>query len=204
VIESYPLAWPPGWPRTPYHQRKAGRDQFRRVNGTWTIAEARDELSREVRALGGKSVVISSNFALRRDGLLMASARKPDDESIALYFVRAGKPLAMACDRYHDAVGNLRSLSLAIEAMRQLERHGGGTMMDRAFEGFAALPAPGSKPWWEILTVAPTATAAEINAAFRRLAAERHPDRNGGSDAMMAELNLARAAGLKAAGGPDV
>ncbi|MFC5423687.1 J domain-containing protein [Bosea eneae] len=204
MIEAYPLAWPPGWPRTPYHQRKAGRDQFRRSTGPWTIADARDELSREVRALGGKSVVISSNFALRRDGLLMASARKPDDESIALYFVRAGKPLAMACDRYHDAVGNLRSLALAIEAMRQLERHGGGTMVDRAFEGFAALPAPGTKPWWEILAVKPTASTAEINTAFRRLAAERHPDRNGGSGAMMAELNVARDAGLKAAGGPDV
>jgi len=203
TIEAYPLSWPSGWPRTPYHQRKSGRDQFRRNAGPWSIAEARDELVREIRAMRGTNCVISSNFALRRDGGLLASGRKPDDESIAIYFTRAGKPLAMACDRYHDAIGNLRSLALAIEAMRQLERHGGGTMMDRAFEGFAALPAPGRTPWWQVLGLSESATASEINVAYRKLAAERHPDR-GGSEAMMADLNVARDAGLRAQEAPHV
>ena len=50
----------------------------------------------------------------------------------------------MACDRFDNAAANMRSLGLAIEAMRQLERHGVGTMMERAFTGFVALPAPES------------------------------------------------------------
>lgn len=195
--EAFPLQWPSGWPRTPYHQRKNGRDQFRRADGPWSIGAARDALLREIQMLGGRHPVISSNFALRRDGMMAAAKRLPDDESIAIYFTRSGKPIAMACDRYHDAVGNLRSLALAIEAMRQLERHGGGTMMDRAFEGFAALPAPGKTPWWRILGVAENASRSEITAAYRRLAAERHPDR-GGSEDMMADLNVARDSGLAA------
>lgn len=196
-IEAYPLSWPLGWPRVAYHQRKNGRDQFRRSDGPWTMGAARDALLREVQMLGGKSAVLSSNFALRRDGVMAAARRAPDDEGIAIYFVLKGRQVAMACDRYHDAIGNLRSLALAIDAMRQLERHGGGTMMDRAFEGFAALPAPGRTPWWQVLGISERATATEIKNAYRRLAAERHPDR-GGSEAMMADLNVARDAGLRA------
>lgn len=42
-----------------------------------------------------------------------------------------------------------------------------------------------------LLQVSPTASAEEIRAAYRRLAAEMHPDR-GGSDARLAALNAAR------------
>lgn len=70
-------------------------------------------------------------------------------------------------------------------------------MMDRAFSGFAAITGPGAKEWWQILGVTATATVEQINAAYRALARERHPD-SGGSDAMMADLNTARDAGLKA------
>lgn len=201
-VEAYPLQWPAGWPRTAHAAKKDGRNEFKRPSEkgwreAWTLADARDALLSSVQMMGGRNVVISSNFPLRRDGMLSGSGRAPDDEAIALYFVLKGKPMAMACDRYHYAVGNLRSLALAIDAMRQLERHGGGTMMDRAFEGFLAIAAPGKTPWWQVLGIAATATKDEINAAFRRLAAERHPDRQGGSDAMMADLNVARDAGLK-------
>ena len=48
----------------------------------------------------------------------------------------------MAMDRFTSVAGNLRSLTLAIEAMRQLNRHGGGTMMERAFAGFVAIAPP--------------------------------------------------------------
>ena len=52
--------------------------------------------------------------------------------------------------------------------------------------------------WWRVLGVVEGASAAEIQTAYRKLAPQRHPNRSG-SEAMMAELNAARDAGLKAA-----
>lgn len=54
-------------------------------------------------------------------------------------------------------------------------------------------------PWWQALAVQLTATAEEIEAAFRRLARERHPDA-GGSHDLMVDLNRGRAEGLKERG----
>jgi DnaJ-class molecular chaperone len=73
--------------------------------------------------------------------------------------------------------------------MGQLERHGGGAMMDRAFAGFGALPSP--KSCWEILGVSKSASLDDISRTYRSRAKEAHPD-NGGSNSVMAELNKAR------------
>jgi hypothetical protein len=40
---------------------------------------------------------------------------------------------------------NMRSLALAIEGMRQVERHGGGFMLERAFTCFLAIAPPTGK-----------------------------------------------------------
>ncbi|EQD57691.1 heat shock protein DnaJ [mine drainage metagenome] len=77
--------------------------------------------------------------------------------------------------------------------MRAIERHGGAEILDRAFTGFVALPAP--EQWWQVLGVAENATGGEIDAAYRRLAALHHPDR-GGDSAQMARINAARDQGL--------
>ena len=99
----------------------------------------------------------------------------------------------MAVDRFDSDAANLRSIGLAIAAMRTLERHGGSAMMDRAFAGFAALPAPRSS--WHVLGIEEGADEEEIERAFRTKAKECHPDR-GGSDEAMAELSSARADAL--------
>ena len=77
--------------------------------------------------------------------------------------------------------------------MRSIERHGGAAILDRAFTGFAALPAPaaGKRDWWTVLELPSTASQAEIRDAFNRLARVHHPDR-GGSDERMAEIIRAR------------
>ena len=205
---AYPLQWPEGWPRTPAHQRQDSKSRFKRTgrwnasqSKFWTFAEARDALGEELDRLGARSVVLSTNYELRLDGQPSAKAGNPDDRGIAVYFMFKGRQMVMACDMHIRAEENMRSLALAIEAMRQLERHGGGVMMERAFEGFAALPAPGaahSQQWWIVLQVEQTATEAEIQSAFRRRAAELHPDKPGGSAAAMSELNVARDQALKA------
>lgn len=204
MTTAYPLAWPEGWPRTPHARMRDGRSDFGRVvqesGRTWkakrplTFVEARDGLLASARKVGATGVTISSNFVLNTYGLPRGDRRRPDDQGVALYFTLGGRPMAMARDAYQRAEENMRSLGLALEAMAQLERHGGGVMVEKAFSGFVALPAP--KRWWEVLQVEPDADADAIAAAFRRLAAKAHPDA-GGSQAAMAELNAARDAAKK-------
>ena len=207
MTEVYPLQWPAGWPRTPAHKREDSRHRFSRMNvggragrEPWSFVAARDALYDELGRLARGAIVMSTNFPPSRHGVPTEGRRRPDDQGVAVYFQLAGKPTVMACDMHERAEENMRSLTLAIEAMRALERHGGGTMMNRAFEGFAQIEAPGAKHWSSILGVPATATADEIQTAFRKLAPSRHPDA-GGSEAMMAELNVARDAGLKATAG---
>lgn len=197
MIEAYPLSWPPGWPLTPEADRRDGRHQFRRPTASapfWTFPAARDALINELRMLGAKDVVISSNFRASALGPVEGS-RRPRDQAIAVYFNLDREPRVMARDSYTRAEENFRSLTLAIEAMRQLDRHGGNVMMKRAFQGFAALPAP--RAWYTVLGVSPTASAEDIERAHRKLARTAHPDA-GGSNAAMAELNAARDEGLRA------
>jgi hypothetical protein len=92
-------------------------------------------------------------------------------------------------------------MALALEAMRALERHGGGTMAGKAFDGFSALPPPaGSKPkrpWWEVLRYPAEQdereylSAPEVEARYRTMAKKLHPDA-GGTDDEMIELTAAR------------
>lgn len=206
MTEAYPLQWPIGWPRTALEDRERGY-KFRQTGGGGygrglvTFAVARDKLYQELERLGAQSVIISTNHKPDIRGMPIESKRKVDDDGVAIYFRLKGRDMAMACDRYDGAAANMRSLGLAIEGMRQLERHGGGTMVERAFTGFAALPAPENyKKWWDVLECAPTASQTVIESQYHHFARIRHPDK-GGSEAAMAELNAAREAGLAASRG---
>lgn len=201
MTEAYPLTWPHGWPRTPLDQRERGY-QFKQASsaGSWgrglvTFAVARDKLYTELERLGARSVIVSTNHQPDKYGIPKESSRKVQDDGVAIYFQLNGKPMAMACDRFDNAAANMRSLGLGIEAMRQLARHGGGQMMERAFTGFAALPAPSApvRHWSAVLDVSSMATADDILAAYRRMAKKCHPDAHGGSHERMAELNEALA-----------
>jgi hypothetical protein len=209
MTEAYPLAWPDGWPRTPAAEQKSSHT-FKRQQDTgrgfrmgepWTFAAARDALYEELfKHTGGRPFVLSSDFVLNSRGEPAGSRGRPADQGIAVYFRRGGRDYVMACDRYDKAEGNMRSLTLALEAMRQLERHGGGTMTERAFQGFVALPPP--KSCWEVLGLTSGATAADVQAAWRRRIGDVHPDQ-GGSQAAAAELNAARDDALRRLAGPN-
>ncbi len=205
-ITAYPLAWPQGWPRTPESKRVRGysfKQATTRFDSTGAVRTdrtlvttdvARRKLRDELRRLGATDVILSTNLPLRQDGEPRSDASRfrMDDSGVAVYFTLKRRKLVMAQDAYDGVAANLRSLGLAIEALRQMERHGGGTMMERAFTGFAALPPPGDeKPWWKVLGLPPNATAAMINSAHRSLVSIHHPDR-GGSAERMAEINAAR------------
>src|SRR5262249_55066351 len=98
--------------------------------------------------------------------------------------------LVMARDAFTSVAGNLRTLALAIDGLRQPERHGGSFMFEKAFTSFLAIAAPDSKkPWRQVFGVRPD-WRGDIKQLYREKARERHSDL-GGSDTLMAELNNA-------------
>lgn len=136
------------------------------------------------------AVIISTNIPLRKDGLPFTNAKEPADPGVAVYFQRKGKKLCFACDKYDRVWKNMRAIQKTIEAMRGIERWGSSDMLDRAFTGFASLPAPGKREWWVVLGLNGTESTDQIKARFRELAKIHHPD-NGGSADTFAEINNA-------------
>lgn len=190
--QNYPLAWPDGWPRTP--------DRKRRNNSPFqtTFTRARDDLNRELQRLGATGVVISSWLAVRNDGLPYAdqARRRIPDPGVAVYFTLRGKQMVMARDAFASVHDNLRSIGLGIKHMRGLERHGGATMMERAFEGFTAMGNPDNP--LTTLGLEPGATRQQIKDRYRDLAHTHHPDRGGKTDDF-ARFTAARDAALERA-----
>lgn len=195
TVEAYPLSWPAGKPRTPWH--KIERSRFEPGNRPQEVANVIAELGR----LGARNVVVSTNLRLRNDGLPYARDRAPDDQGVAVYFDYAGGQKCFACDRWRTIEENLRAIYKSIEAIRGLERWGSKSFVDAAFTGFSALPAPGQQSrrhWRQVLAIdandAPTRN--DVEAAYRAAAKRAHPDLGGSSEAM-AEVNQARTEALE-------
>lgn len=178
-IEAFPLAWPAGYIKTKSRRSSSFRDA--------TFARTRDGVIRELRLLGAKLPVISSNIPLRGDGLPYSGYRETlPDPGISVYFQFKGKQMVLACDRYFKVTDNLRAIELTIEAMRGMERWGVSDMLERAFSGFAALPPPVNqggtqqeKSWWEILNVSRESDLDYIESVYRWKMKKAHPDAGG-------------------------
>jgi hypothetical protein len=173
---AFPLSWPPGRPRA----ERRERSNF----DVPSFGCARDELLRELRLLGARDVVISTNVPLRGDGLPYSNHRNPDDPGVAVYFTaRDGRPMAFACDRWQKAEDNLRAVQKTIEALRGISRWGTGDMRAAVFTGFAALPAPTPPtPWWEVLGVSAHEPTELVTKAYRRALMHAHPDHGGSGE----------------------
>lgn len=190
MTQSYPLQWPPGRPRRPAGLRKNG--QFKRWRDAIKMDDAIRRLDDELVRLGVRGFILSTSQELRKDGWPRAD-RTPSDPAVAVYFSLSGQPHCMPCDTYERMADNIAAVAAHIEATRAIERHGVATVAEM-FAGFLALPSPGTaRPWSEVLELhrERNVTAAMVLVAYRRLARERHPDQ-GGSNAMMAEVNTAR------------
>jgi hypothetical protein len=177
----FPLAWPLGIPRA--KSRKTS--QFKA-----SLTTALENVRNSLRLFAADSstavtnVVISSNVSL--------GVNRPEDPGVAVWFMGDGEQRCFAVDLYAKPEENLQAIHHVLEARRTEMRHAGIVMTRAAMAGFAAaLPAPGAKAWWKVLQVKESDPLTVIENAYRRLAAERHPDK-GGSDAMMSELNAAR------------
>ena len=202
-MDAFPLAWPPGWPRKNPYQRTDAK--FRKGTGRWIegagyraadrvdLSEGIARVQRELRAFGisPSTIIISSDLRLRNDGLPYSSqATAKIDPGVAVYWRDGKRRRCIAVDRYNRIADNLAAIAATLEAMRAIERHGGAEILDRAFTGFTALPAP-EQPWQVLGLTTSKPTRQQVEEAHRRLAMKHHPDRGGDVD-VMARINAAR------------
>lgn len=156
-VRAYPLAWPAGRPRTAEWKRVRARFKG------WTFPRARADLYDELGRLDATHYVLSTDLELRLDGEAYARATARDS-GVALYFRRLDvnghhRPYVMAADRYDRMADNVRALSVCIEALRRIERHGSPDLMEQAFSGFTAIPETTGgthTPWDEVLGMSST------------------------------------------------
>lgn len=189
MIESYPLSWPPAWPRT--QQPEWSRFQV-------SQNEAQTGIIRELNLLGATDVIISTNIPLRRDGLPYSSRRAPDDQGVAVYFKLDGQDQCIPCDKWRTIAENMRAIEKTIDALRGLERWGAKEMVNAAFRGFKALPesiimgSGQARAWHEVLQLSSDADQEMIRTAYRKLAARYHPDnKDTGDSGKFAEVQKA-------------
>lgn len=191
-----PLYWPTGWPRRSATGRKEAA--FKRNGASLSVTDGVRRVLLELQRSGvpESDVIVSTDVRTRLDGLPRSGEPKPADPGAAVYWQRSGGPmLCMAIDRYDEVADNLAAIAATLEALRAIERHGGGAILDRAFAGFKALPAPSARPWVEVLGLQAMEgheiTPSVLRQARRRAASTAHPDKPGGSHEAMAAVNLA-------------
>jgi len=203
----YPLAWPRGWKRETYRRhamfskkvQRAGSMRPRSEN--LTVGDGLTRLEGELRRLGARTPVISSNLRRNQDGSITASqAKMLSDPGVAVYFRLHDQPRVLACDKWTSAADNMAAIAGHIEATRAQQRYGVGTL-DQAFAGYAALPPIGGTQggdWRAEFEFQPgfPITLNDVEARYRTMLKARHPD-NGGSHDAVVRLNLARDAARK-------
>ncbi len=175
--------WPPGWKRTTYPHRSAF--------GPKTIARGIRGIQDEVRRIGGTNLKIDSDLRLKNDGDPISTQRAPDDKGVVVYFTtKAGRKVAMPCDRWNNVEHNLWAIAKTLEAKRAVERWGTATQ-DAEYEGYAQLGSGGAtqaaglqtvkRAPHEVLGVSPEAPDVVAEAAYRALVLVAHPDKPGGN-----------------------
>ena len=176
-MEAYPLSWPLGYKRTKI--RKDSRF-------SQTAEGAQIFLRNELTRLGTRSVIISSNVPVRKDGYIYSdmSATKIDDPGVAIYFRYKDMDVSMCCDTYSRVWENIYALGKGIESIRGMNRWGVSEFIERAFTGFKALPentVVNGIGWWTVLDLPMNANVHQIKEAYRKLRQKYHPDRPDGN-----------------------
>lgn len=184
-VTANPLSWPTNWHRTEVRKRA----RFDGHSMQRAIEYAREELGRM--GVIERSVIISSNVELRRDGLPRSNQRIPSDPGVAVYFKLDGEPHVLACDRWTFPEHNLWAIAKHIEALRAQDRWGVGTIK-QAFSGYKALPPPSPPaiPWRRVLGFndGVVLSREQVRAAYEVLAKQNHPDQPTGDRARFEQV----------------
>jgi hypothetical protein len=182
-MQAHPLSWPIGWPRA----KRTEGSRFK-----VTFSRSRDSLMSEIRKMGGRDAILSTNIPLRIDGLPYANFKAPEDKGVAVYFNHKGKSMSFACDRWNKIEDNVWSIAKTIEALRGIERWGASDMIEKAFSGFTSI-APPSEDWWDVLGVSRDSSVEEIKRARNLLARENHPDLSSSTSSQEAMIKINKA-----------
>lgn len=192
-IEAYPLCWPAGWKRVRWRECSRFREK--------SFATCRDSLFEELRKLGAKKIILSTNIELRLDGIPYANRPQPADPGVAVYFTYRNRQMVFACDQWIKVEHNIRAVAKTIEAIRGIERWGASDMMERAFTGFQKLSSGNEIDCcWSFLGISSSCHPKDIVIRYRELAKRYHPD-HGGDQHKMSKLNAAYKEALKQVGG---
>ncbi len=193
TINAYPLTWPAGWKRTPAGSQREAK--FQRFDKRLTLTQGLERVLTELQRMGidKQDVIVSTDVRTRLDGMPRSGEPEPKDHGAAVYWQEwNGSRRVMAIDIYDKVADNLAAIAATLDAMRAIERHGGAAILERAFTGFTALPAPGAaRNWREVLGITGTPIGQDLQQAYRRAASAAHPDKPGGSNDAMAAVNLA-------------
>lgn len=179
-MEAYPLTWPQGWKRTSHPIRsRFGKGIYHKPS----IATGKDKILDEIRRLGGRDVIISTNLKLKLDGLPYSNQNEPNDRGVAVYFTKVingnKESMCIACDSYDKIGCNLYAIGSSIEAMRAMERWGCSEMLNRAFTGFKALPEQATvtkSAWFVVLHCTENADRDFAYNCYRHLCKKYHPE----------------------------
>lgn len=190
------VAW--NKPKTEYPRRATFRTK-------WQVTI--DLLKREVELLGGEVIATQVDITeadLRRDGLIRANARV-GFQGVQISFDSVHGPLTYATDAFDHWQDNVRAIALGLSALRAVDRYG-ITRSGEQYVGWAAISA---KPAEDELTLRDAtlvfkdafhpngagldlSTKDAINRAYRQAAKLHHPEREGGSEAVMRLITKAR------------
>ncbi len=197
MADAFPLQWPEGWARTAVSSRRSARYLI-------GADQATQEMLRELRLLGAdrRTIVVSSNVPVTKDGTPYVKHSIPDDPGVAVYWTtKAFGERVVACDKWNRLHWNVHAIGLALRALRAIDRAGASQILERAFLAFGALPAsgvaPASRPWWEVFgftqEMVGVLSMPMVEARYREIAAKVHPDVFGtGSIEAFRELGVAR------------
>lgn len=189
-ITTFPLSYPVNQPRTKDGDRKEARFTTRSRGFNYgasrrhSVYESARELELEIKRMGGKDMIISSNLRVKANGLPYSGQRQPDDPGVAVYFRWNKRDLVFACDKWKTVEDNLWAIVKHIEALRGQERWGVGSL-DQAFMGYMALPDPDERPAWLVLGITEDASDEEVRTAYRAKAKLYHPDNLASGDAVL-------------------
>lgn len=139
--------WPGEHTRTrtvaPFTRHGQWKDGKRVGAGPVPLTTTLRDLDREIRELGAKNVellVAIPATGFRLDGRPRAGAT-PEHPGIVLSFTIPGVgPVSYPCDRFTTWEANLRAVTLALEALRKVDRYG-VTKRGEQYRGFLALEA---------------------------------------------------------------